>query len=107
MSTNRQASGVDGFTGIRLPPESNRNRRAWFQPGLSVLNGKGAPLWGAQGPGLYKGAETGRRAVLTMMLWILFPARVDTPARGTEPHRDSRRLQRLTGWSHDEENTPV
>ena len=25
----------------------------------------------------------------------------------TEPPRDSRRLHLLTGWSHDEENTPV
>src|SRR5215212_7155398 len=25
----------------------------------------------------------------------------------SEPPRDSRRLQLLTGWSHDEENTPI
>jgi hypothetical protein len=26
---------------------------------------------------------------------------------GTEPRRESRRLQLLTGWSHDQANTPL
>jgi hypothetical protein len=35
---------------------------------------------------------------------------LDNPVRiieAFEPHWDSRRLQPLTGWSHDEANTPV
>jgi transposase len=64
----------------------------------------------AEGLGRLPPAQQRQRKIGTFKDYDLGFVHMDIkhlPKLQTEPRRDSRRLQLLTGWSHDQENTPL